>query len=451
MDSTLDNGRYAVLDCIGHGGTADVFAVIDEKLGVERAVKIPRERPDEAETERLRREAAILVRLDHPGVLRVFDTFEHEGRPCLVMERCTESLEERITRSGPLAPEAALALGEQLRTALAAVHAAGVLHRDVKPANVLYTEQGQPRLADFGVALSQRDPGTLTRTGAVLGTVAFMAPAVRRGEPESEATDRYGLAATVAYAALGALPGDVDRASVQRRLPPSIAAWVRMVLDDSAVEEERPASSPGALRRAPALFGLGLLLSGVALGALLARSPTASSTPDKTGNGESRPAAAAPEPCDILQGQANWLSAPGLREVVASDFLDITGDGHLDAVYVSQQDEVLHILPGGPDASVDRRIDLKVGRAAVPPTLLDLDRDGRPELILPERDDARLRLMWLGEDLALEREVLVDQAGPMEHAQALDIDGDGIDDLVGPIDFGKHLVWRRVSGDGTLV
>ena len=125
----------------------------------------------------------MLLRIDHPCIIRVFDTFDHDGRPCLVMERCQGSLEERVQREGPLSPDEALALGENLRSALAAVHAAGVLHRDVKPANVLFTVAGQPRLADFGVALTQRDPTSLTRTGAVLGTVAFMAPAVRRGEP----------------------------------------------------------------------------------------------------------------------------------------------------------------------------------------------------------------------------------------------------------------------------
>lgn len=442
MYNTLDNGRYAVLDCIGHGGSADVYAVVDEKLGIERAVKIPRERPDAAEAARLQREASVLLHLDHPGILRVFDTFVVDGRPCLVMERCQGSLEERIFRAGPLSPEAALALGERLRVALAAVHALGVLHRDVKPANVLFSGSDEPRLADFGVALSQRDPGTLTRTGAVLGTVAFMAPAVRRGEPESQATDRYGLAATVAFAVLGRLPGDVDRASVQRQLPPAVAHWIRVLLESDGAIEPAAATVAGGGRRKQVAVAVGLLCAGALFGWFVGRTDR-----NATQATEAKPNVPV---CTDVPPLFNWQSAPGAREVVASDFLDITGDGHPDAVFVSQQDELLHVLPGGPGASVERRIDLAVGRAAVPPTLLDLDQDGHPELVLPERDAARLRLLWLGPALEVERLALFEQAGPMEHAQALDIDGDGILDLVGPIDFGRYLVWRRVPGDGTL-
>ena len=449
MHSTFDQGRYAVLGCIGHGGSADVYAVVDEKLGIERAVKVPRERPDAAEVARLEREAAVLLRLDHPGILRVFDTFDLDGRPCLVMERCEGSLEERVAREGPLPVEAALDLGETLRAALDAVHAAGVLHRDVKPANVLFTPAGQPRLADFGVALTQRDPGSLTRTGAVLGTVAFMAPAVRRGEPESEATDRYGLAATVAYAVLGTLPGDVDRPAVRRGLPAPVADWVAGLLaGDMELEPVASGAVPGP-RRSPAAWatGLGLLGAGLAVGAWVGRG-TAPVPPAA----EADPSAVADalQPCDALPGRINWRSMPGDRETLTSDLLDVDQDGHPDALFVSQLDESLQVLRGGPGVGVEGVHVLDVGRGSVAPTLIDLDQDGRSEVILPERDDARLRVLWMGDDLQPTRTELVDQAGPMEHAQAVDMDSDGINDLVGPTDFGRHLAWRRVPGDGTL-
>ena len=195
----LLGGRYRLERRLGAGGMATVWLATDERLGRPVAVKLLSEgsEGDEEFGRRFRREAKLAAGLHHPNLVSVYD-FRTDPRPYLVMEYVEGgSLAELIDRGDPPAVER-LAAG--LLSALSSIHAAGVLHRDVKPHNVLLDSDGQARLADFGIALPS-DATKITRTGHVLGTETYLAPEVRQGEPASEQSDLYSLGVLLAEVA----------------------------------------------------------------------------------------------------------------------------------------------------------------------------------------------------------------------------------------------------------
>jgi hypothetical protein len=153
--------------------------------------------------QRTLREARTAARLSHRGVVAVYDVAEDDGRPWIVMELVpSKSLEQILTESGPISPHRAGRMGQQLLAALATAHAAGVLHRDVKPSNVLLAAEGRAVLTDFGIATFQGDP-RLTQTGMVMGSPGYTAPERIRGGPATPASDLWSLGATLYTAVEG--------------------------------------------------------------------------------------------------------------------------------------------------------------------------------------------------------------------------------------------------------
>lgn len=213
-DGRLIGGRYRLAAVIGQGSMGRVWGARDELLGRDVAIKEVRLPPGlgEAEQDNLRRrvlrEARSAARLSHPAVATVHDVVEDLGRPWIVMELVHgRALDRVIAKDGPLSPKAAARIGRQLLAALAAAHAAGVLHRDVKPSNVLLTSDGRAVLTDFGVAAIDGDP-SLTQSGMVAGTPAFCAPERIRGEVATPAGDLWSLGATLYAAVQGQGPYD---------------------------------------------------------------------------------------------------------------------------------------------------------------------------------------------------------------------------------------------------
>jgi serine/threonine protein kinase len=157
---------------------------------------------------RVLREARAAARLNHPGAVTLYDVVQDQGGTFIVMELVdAPTLAELVGGSGPLAPARVAALGVQVASALEAAHQAGIVHRDVKPANVMVPDAGMAKLADFGIAWLQGDP-QLTWTGLVLGSPAYMAPEQARGEESGPAVDFWGLGATLFYAVEGEPPFD---------------------------------------------------------------------------------------------------------------------------------------------------------------------------------------------------------------------------------------------------
>lgn len=189
--------RYATPEPIAHGGMGEVYRATDERLGRTVAIKVLAERyarNDEFHARFLReaRTAASLSR--EPYVVAIYDVGETEDDlPFIVMEHAAGGTVADRLQGGPVPPEQALRWLEQAAEALDAAHARGVIHRDVKPANLLIAEDGTIRVTDFGIARAAGND-TLTAAGTVLGSSGYMAPEQARGEPATPATDRYALA-----------------------------------------------------------------------------------------------------------------------------------------------------------------------------------------------------------------------------------------------------------------
>ncbi|MEU5881968.1 serine/threonine-protein kinase [Spirillospora sp. NPDC047279] len=202
--------RYELVELLGSGGMGAVWRARDRMLDREVAVKEVSLPPgiDDVQRERTYartfREARSAARLDHPGIVTVFDVIEHDRRPWIVMRLVrAPALDKVISREGPLPPARVAAIGAGLLEALRAAHAAGVVHRDVKPGNVLM-QHDRAVLTDFGIATVAGDE-TLTQAGAVVGSPAYLAPEVARRQKASPASDLWSLGATL-YAAVEGRP-----------------------------------------------------------------------------------------------------------------------------------------------------------------------------------------------------------------------------------------------------
>ena len=207
-------GRYALTDVLGQGGMGTVWLATDRVLERKVALKevtFSVELSDEERRilrERTMREARAAARLDHPCVTRVYDVVEEGGKPWLVMEHISSrSLQEILEDEGPLSPTAVATIGLDLLAALDAAHDAGIVHRDVKPSNVLVDPQGHACLTDFGIATTTGD-SSLTTQGALIGSPSYMAPERANGEEPRPPVDLWSLGATLYAAVEGRPPFD---------------------------------------------------------------------------------------------------------------------------------------------------------------------------------------------------------------------------------------------------
>ena len=210
--------RYRLERPLGHGGMASVWLATDERLDRQVAVKILSETlaHDDEYLGRFRREAHVVAGLQHPNLVSVYD-FGAGERPYLVMEYIPGGdLAERVDAGDVPDPES---LARELLSALRHIHSAGVLHRDIKPQNVLIDATGHARLSDFGIA-QPRDATALTKTGQVIGTESYIAPEVKQGARASERADLYALGvvlADVAREGAGAGLWELDRPPARSR------------------------------------------------------------------------------------------------------------------------------------------------------------------------------------------------------------------------------------------
>ena len=212
--------RYRLISALGNGGMGTVWLAEDDVLSRQVAVKevSPPADMTDREREQLRertlQEARTAARLSHPNVVTIYDVVEDDGRPWIVMELVpSRSLRDLVDAEGPMTPQHAAAVGLQILAALSAAHALGIMHRDVKPGNVLIDAGGRAVLADFGIARTQDSPA-LTTSGMIVGSPSYIAPERARGERGGPESDLWSLGATLyalvegrpAYDRPGALP-----------------------------------------------------------------------------------------------------------------------------------------------------------------------------------------------------------------------------------------------------
>lgn len=267
--------RYVLVERIAGGGMGSVWAAEDRNLERPVAVKVLHEGllEDGRFVERFRHEARAAAGLAHPNVAGVFDYGEHEGVPYIVMELIRgETVAQRLEREGPLPPQEVARIGAEVADALATAHAAGLIHRDVKPANLMLTERGEAKVLDFGVAAPAGGTG-LTGTGKVMGTAKYFSPEQALGQPATTASDLYALGVVLYELVSGSAPFDRETplatamAHVQDPPPPlrttrpdvpeGLASAIERCLQKRP--EDRPASAGelAGLLRAEAASGHG--------------------------------------------------------------------------------------------------------------------------------------------------------------------------------------------------
>ncbi|OZM71062.1 serine/threonine protein kinase [Amycolatopsis antarctica] len=205
-------GHYRLVEHIGSGAMGVVWRAVDERLERAVAVKQILAQPglSEAERENVRqramREAKNAARLQHPNAIVVFDIAEHDGDPCLVMEYLPSKSLSAVIGESPLMPVREVArIGEQVAAALVAAHRAGIVHRDVKPGNILIDSTGITKITDFGISRATGDLA-LTQTGLIGGTPAYLAPELARGADPAPSSDVFALGATLYHAIEGQPP-----------------------------------------------------------------------------------------------------------------------------------------------------------------------------------------------------------------------------------------------------
>jgi len=209
--------RYRSPIAVGHGGMGDIYRATDDVLGRAVAVKVLAERyaEDVALRARFTREALTAARLSgEPNTVTIFDVGEHDGRPFIVMEYLSGGSLETELRKSRVPPAQALDWLEQAAQALDAAHRHGVVHRDVKPGNLMLSRDGSLNVSDFGIA-SVAGMDSMTQTGTILGTAGYLSPEQARGEPASPASDRYALGVVAFELLAGSRPFEAASATAE--------------------------------------------------------------------------------------------------------------------------------------------------------------------------------------------------------------------------------------------
>ncbi len=251
LGTTL-NGRYRLEARIGAGGMSTVYRALDETLQRQVAIKLMNREvaSDSDQLERFRREARAVAQLSHPHIVGVIDAGEDESRPYIVFEFVEgETLKDRIRRQGQLPVPEAVAYAIEIARALGAAHARHIVHRDVKPQNVLIDEEGSAKVTDFGIARTLDEEG-LTADGRVLGTTDYVSPEQALGQPVTGQSDLYSLGIVLYEMLVGDVPfkGDnqvaVAMKHVRESLPdvqakrPEVSAALASVIDTATAKRQ---------------------------------------------------------------------------------------------------------------------------------------------------------------------------------------------------------------------
>ncbi|HWC84471.1 MAG TPA: serine/threonine-protein kinase [Pseudonocardiaceae bacterium] len=309
-------GRYRLVGKVGTGAMGVVWQAEDQLLNRSVAVKelLVYVGMTEAQTReahrRAMREGRIAARLQHVNAISVYDVVEHEGRPCLIMEFLPSRSLSDLTGDGVvLPPEQATRIGGQIAAALAAAHDAGIVHRDVKPDNVLLSEDGTAKLTDFGISHAVGD-SRVTATGILAGTPAFLAPEIARGQEAHWTSDVYSLGATLYAAVEGVPPFGYDdnaiallhRVATEEISPPQQAGELGPVL--ARMLERDPERRPTAREAAKLLNAIAVSSPAInrtrpAAAPVATAAPAAElAAPADSPAAEAAPAAAVPAPAD---------------------------------------------------------------------------------------------------------------------------------------------------------
>ena len=221
---TVLAGRYRLVARLARGGMSEVFVAHDDLLDRDVAVKALR--GDTGDPRRFEEEIRLLARLDHPGLVKVFDVGEDDDQPYVVMELVGGTTLAELIGRGEIDPALVRSFAIDLADSLAYLHRVGVVHRDVKPSNILLDEHGRARLADFGIARLV-DSTRLTVTGVVMGTPGYVAPEQIEGHECGPAADVYSLGLVIIECLTGRRPfaGSGTEVALAPALAPRPMRW----------------------------------------------------------------------------------------------------------------------------------------------------------------------------------------------------------------------------------
>ena len=208
---TVIDGRYRVLNRLGSGGMADVYCAEDEQLGRKVAVKLLYRRfaEDDEFVERFRREASSAAGLQHPNIVGVFDRGEWDGTYYIAMEYLKgHTLKQLVREHGAMPPDLAVDITIQVLRAAKFAHKRGVVHRDIKPHNVILDEEGRAKVTDFGIA--RAGASDMTETGSIMGTAQYLSPEQAQGQPVSPRSDLYSIGVMLYELLTGQVPFDAE-------------------------------------------------------------------------------------------------------------------------------------------------------------------------------------------------------------------------------------------------
>jgi serine/threonine-protein kinase len=330
---TIIDGRYRVLSRLGSGGMADVYLAEDRLLGRQLAVKVLHHHfaEDQEFVERFRREASSAAGLSHPNIVGIFDRGEWNGTYYIAMEYVAgRTLKTVVRERGALDPAAAIDIVTQILQAARFAHKRGVIHRDLKPHNVILDEEGRVRVTDFGIA--RAGASEMTLTGSIMGTAQYLSPEQAQGHAVSARSDLYAVGIILYELLTGAVPFDGETAvaiafkqvSAEPRAPsesqpgvpaPLDAVVLRALAKDPALRfadaEEFIAALQQARRGLP--VGAGTVIAGAASGAALAADGPYVATPATVPRARAplpEPGALLLPPAGVLDGENGGVGAP---------------------------------------------------------------------------------------------------------------------------------------------
>ena len=489
--SYFQNQRYQVLSRIGEGGTAEVYRVFDKKLKIERAIKrvVVLDSP-----KRIEQEVQMMVGLLHPNIVTMFDYFEEDGFLHLVMELCRSSSADWVTQKGEMTLSSVVTLSIQVLVALEFIHQKGIIHRDIKPHNILITEEGNVKLADFGLAWSAYNSKMLTQSGTILGSMPFMSPEQRHGEEITFQSDLYSLAMTIVWLLCGRTMGDLFSSSFSEKIqdefeiPESLLAVliragkehkeqrystaVEMRLDLEGFFKENKLTPEKLLgvhsfeteikiNGKPKIISLeqsiqknmqsvrwliGLMIGMfILLGISIFLQFDSSAGLEKgVSNPDTIPY------CEDAIELVRGIRKLGPVETVNSGFLNLDGDQYEDIVFINQADGSLTIYWGNDNHNFEEVSTLEVGRLKSEPLVGDLNADGMLDLVTLHFDLSLIKIHYGIGNRSWEKGIDLFQAPPALKGALHHLNDDSFLDLVfiGPSTEGdKTSVYTRLGSE----
>lgn len=513
--------RYHKIAKIGSGGMGDVYRVIDMDLERECAMKcVPLQQSTEIGVEgvspsgRLNREVSIMASIQDPNVVHVYDHFHHENQLCIVMELCQISIADWVSQRGPFSLLTTLDMGIQILSALSEIHTRGIVHRDIKPHNILVGLNGKAfKLTDFGLASLRDASMVLTQSGVFAGTVAFMAPEQRLSFKDvTPQADIYSLAMTMQWVLFGELKGDLfslrTRAILaeeikQRDWPPALinvfqragaesledrfdsVHEMKETLEDilrSLDEDRYPRLTPldfQSVHRHESqlsfssrttedmsavsteqlqvqtnrwLKGVSAILVLMLLIVLGLSVQMLRLSPENRSFEEEvdNQLLEMPACAEVIETQHQFRRL-GPRETVAGGLTDVDGDGFTDAVYSNQLDQSISIYWGNPTYQFDEAVEIPVGRINQIPLIGDVNQDGLTDMVTLHEDESKIQTHLQGAGRGWTVASEDFQAPPPQQGALVDLNQDGWLDIMFTVPIlDQNIQYRLGSKDGFL-